>query len=557
MKWARGYLLESYNGTEYTYDAYGNRVQVKSGEMTRDYLLDGDRILVEKISVVGSGTKFIQYQYNEAGVSGIYYSGYHLLEHDAQGNVIAIYNAQGCEARYTYDAWGNCKVTDGNGNAVTDPLHIGNVNPLRWKGHYYDASTGLYYINGNYYDPELGRYVASADVEDLLEKTGDRNLYSLGDNNPMMFMQNLMGIEATLEFYAAYQMYERPMDFWDRLFIGIGAIVAGIGAILLGVSSLGCTVPGGIALIALGGVTILGGGLALAFAVNDIVYYNTGYNAFRVKFGWDQTTYEKIEKGVMITAVVLTLICEIVTGAVRARQCFIAGTLVLCQDENGEEIQKPIEEVEVGDLVWAYDEETGESDWKPVVRLFRNTTKEWYHIKVNEEEIICTGEHPFYVEGRGFVFAKNLKINDKLLQNSGKYATIKEIKIQKLVKDEITYNFEVADFHTYYVSNLNILVHNTCKVDLVIKETLNGKGNITSKYSLTPDEALEAGQKFLGKHYTEIGKPGSGVFRSGNRIFRIDVNSLKGLHSPNVSHFHLEILDSTGLRIVNNHISII
>ena len=100
-------------------------------------------------------------------------------------------------------------------------------------------------------------------------------------------------------------------------------------------------------------------------------------------------------------------------------------------------------------------------------------------------------------------------------------------------------------------------MHNTCKVDLVIKETLNGKGNITSKYSLTPDEALEAGQKFLGKHYTEIGKPGSGVFRSGNRIFRIDVNSLKGLHSPNVSHFHLEILDSTGLRIVNNHLSII
>ncbi len=124
MKWARGYLLESYNGTEYTYDAYGNRVQVKSGEMTRNYLLDGDRILVEKISVVGSGTKFIQYQYNEAGVSGIYYSGYHLLEHDAQGNVIAIYNAQGCEARYTYDAWGNCKVTDGNGNAVTDPEWI-------------------------------------------------------------------------------------------------------------------------------------------------------------------------------------------------------------------------------------------------------------------------------------------------------------------------------------------------------------------------------------------------------------------------------------------------
>ena len=32
--------------------------------------------------------------------------------------------------------------------------------------------------------------------------------------------------------------------------------------------------------------------------------------------------------------------------------CFIAGTLVLCRDENGEECRKPIEEIEVGDMVW-------------------------------------------------------------------------------------------------------------------------------------------------------------------------------------------------------------
>ena len=90
------------------------------------------------------------------------------------------------------------------------------------------------------------------------------------------------------------------------------------------------------------------------------------------------------------------------------RECFIAGTLVLCRDENGEESYKPIEEIEVGDMVWAYDEETGESDWKPVVRLFRNKTKEWYHVFVEGEEIICTGGHPFYVAGKGFVQAKNL-----------------------------------------------------------------------------------------------------------------------------------------------------
>ena len=60
--------------------------------------------------------------------------------------------------------------------------------------------------------------------------------------------------------------------------------------------------------------------------------------------------------------------------------CFAAGTLVACRKADGEEIHKPIEEIEVGDEVLSYDEETGEQGYKPVVRLFRNQTKEWYHV---------------------------------------------------------------------------------------------------------------------------------------------------------------------------------
>jgi filamentous hemagglutinin len=45
--------------------------------------------------------------------------------------------------------------------------------------------------------------------------------------------------------------------------------------------------------------------------------------------------------------------------------------------------------------------------------------------------------------------------------------------------------------------------------------------------TLTTDEALSAGQKYLGPEYREIGKPGSGVFHSadGTREFRIDSGS--------------------------------
>ena len=79
------------------------------------------------------------------------------------------------------------------------------------------------------------------------------------------------------------------------------------------------------------------------------------------------------------------------------KQCFKEGTLVACLNENGEEIKKPIESIAVGTLVLAYDEESGKKAYKPVLQLFRNTTKEWYHVHVNGEEIICTGGHPFYV----------------------------------------------------------------------------------------------------------------------------------------------------------------
>ena len=55
-------------------------------------------------------------------------------------------------------------------------------------------------------------------------------------------------------------------------------------------------------------------------------------------------------------------------------QCFIAGTLVAT--ETG---YVTIENIKVGDLVWAHDPETGETALKPVVQTFRNETAEWIH----------------------------------------------------------------------------------------------------------------------------------------------------------------------------------
>ena len=67
-------------------------------------------------------------------------------------------------------------------------------------------------------------------------------------------------------------------------------------------------------------------------------------------------------------------------------------------------------------------------------------------------------------------------------------------------------------------------------VDDVLTETAGATQNLTSSYTLSADEALTAGQRWVGEGYVELGKPGSGVFRSADGLqqFRMDGNSLMG-----------------------------
>jgi hypothetical protein len=115
---------------------------------------------------------------------------------------------------------------------------------------------------------------------------------------------------------------------------------------------------------------------------------------------------------------------------------------------------------------------------------------------------------------------------------------------------------------TQTTSGLNVMSKafpNQSRVDLVIKETMQNNGMITSQYKLSGSEVLQAGEKFLGTGYKEIGKVGSGVYRSADRLkqFRIDSNSLLGKHAPGVPPVHLELYESTSASrpYVSNHIS--
>ncbi|MFJ8860361.1 putative T7SS-secreted protein [Streptomyces sp. NPDC102451] len=93
-----------------------------------------------------------------------------------------------------------------------------------------------------------------------------------------------------------------------------------------------------------------------------------------------------------------------------------------------------------------------------------------------------------------------------------------------------------------------------------LAETMESKGSIVSKYPMSAEEALKAGEDFLGDGYRELGR-NRGVFRSadGLRQFRMDQDSLDGNHWPDVPHVHFEMFQNAGDKrpYVNNHVPLI
>ena len=61
--------------------------------------------------------------------------------------------------RSAYGAWGNYSVHDKGGKKNTSASFIGHINPLHYRGYYYDRETRLYYLQSRYYDFANCRFI--------------------------------------------------------------------------------------------------------------------------------------------------------------------------------------------------------------------------------------------------------------------------------------------------------------------------------------------------------------------------------------------------------------
>ena len=149
------------------------------------------------------------------------------------------------------------------------------------------------------------------------------------------------------------------------------------------------------------------------------------------------------------------------TGVIRTQPntdlCFVAGTLIHAEDG-----AVPIEDIKENDYVWAWDEETGTITLKKVVETYINQTDELLHIFVCGEEIVTTPEHPFYSPVKGWTKAAHLRAGDILVLVNGDYVIVEKVQHEILESPVTVYNFHVEDYHTYYVADIGVLVHNSC-----------------------------------------------------------------------------------------------
>ena len=164
--WTKGRQLASatVDGKQisYTYDMSGVRSNKQVGDTTYTYTTLSGKVMRQTWGdnnalefVYDDGNQPFAVIYKHGQTTELYY---YVL--NAQGDVSAILDSSGkLAASYDYDAWGNCTVYDSSAKVLTDPTSIANLNPLRYRGYYYDAETGFYYLQSRYYDPAICRFI--------------------------------------------------------------------------------------------------------------------------------------------------------------------------------------------------------------------------------------------------------------------------------------------------------------------------------------------------------------------------------------------------------------
>ena len=197
--------------------------------VTHEYLTLNGKVARETIRTNNTLTGVLDFIYDESGkpfalkysTNGTSFQTYYYVL-NLQGDVVKlIHYIPGFEyesvATYEYDAWGNILSSSGK---------LAEINPLRYRGYYYDSETGFYYLQSRYYDPENHSFInadsyASTDSSDAIAC----NMFAYCGNNPVL------NLDPTGEWS------------WKGFLAGIATVAVGVAAVALTVVTAGAATP--------------------------------------------------------------------------------------------------------------------------------------------------------------------------------------------------------------------------------------------------------------------------------------------------------------------------
>ena len=221
------------NGVEYTYEYLGGQLMHETrGTKTFDYCYDANGQLYAVSYKANSSTNAVTYYF----------------AHNWRGDITSIYDGNGnVVAKYEYDVWGNVlTVSNASNQEITDPNHIANLNPFRYRSYYYDSESGLYYLMSRYYDPVTHRFVNADGYFQSGDGILDTNMNAYCRNNPLnnidkygtlvttigLNVFGCFGVPACFSIYMAvddygnYGFYYSYCDYQESGGVGIMSISA-------------------------------------------------------------------------------------------------------------------------------------------------------------------------------------------------------------------------------------------------------------------------------------------------------------------------------------------
>ena len=161
----------------YAYDGDGNRIsKTVNGETTEFVYVDGKLLGLQK------GQDKLQFLYDETDTAyGFIHNGMpYYYDINLQGEIVGILDRNNnYVVTYIYDVWGALVYVAGD-------YSVGFLNPLRYRGYFYDDETGFYYLQSRYYDPEVGRFINSDRYVSTGQGVLGYNMFAYCNNNPVL-----------------------------------------------------------------------------------------------------------------------------------------------------------------------------------------------------------------------------------------------------------------------------------------------------------------------------------------------------------------------------------